>query len=130
MKQRITVEQLEGLNSEQQKKLIEWWQPKKGDFYIDYEWNMKHIVSSYDDEMIVDMFEELNIKKICLPLLSIGQCIEFLIGISESICLETTDYDFTESKVGTCIEDLLNNNLIGCEYELIDALWEAIKESL
>jgi hypothetical protein len=36
----------------------------------------------------------------------------------------------TKSRVGICIEDLLNNNLMGCEYELIDALWESVKESL
>lgn len=128
MKQRITLEQLKELNQEQQNNLRSWWKPQIGDLF-GFDTYINEQLFDTEDMDYIEIFNK-EIKPKSLPLLSIGQCIEYIIGISESICLETTDYDFTESRVGTCIEDLLKDNLMGCEYELIDALWEAVKESL
>jgi len=130
MKQIITVGQLQELSKEQKNRLREWWKPKTGD-HID--------VDGYGEAMIVHLFDEMSawysadnamnpkrthidtLKLRSTPLLSIGQCIELLKDINE--------IDITTRKMGT-IDFYFKRPMmeLAGKPELIDALWEAIKQ--
>ncbi len=83
MKQHLDPKDLDQLTDSGKQKLREWWKPKVGDFY-------KNIYSEGFDLIGVgcmsqececptmDRFDALDEKKMCLPLLSIGQMIQFL----------------------------------------------------
>ena len=92
MKQHITVEQLQELSYKQAIKLD------------------KIIIStSYEGGIYND-----GIDGMFLPLLSIGQMVEFLVGKQRNLC----------------IRFLLNENDCLDTKNLCDALWEAVKEVL
>ena len=106
MKRRITTEQLQELTQGQKAMLHEWWKPKTGDCYATN--NHEFVYSEYrDNEFEMGHMLERN----ALPLLSIGQMVEFL-------------------------EDELEDNNHYCEIrwckheELCDVLWQMTKESL
>ena len=117
MKQRITVEQLQELTEEQQQRLREWWKREFGDvFYItDYKNNKEAQLQVLDRswQLIVKEY-----RKEFLPLLSIGQMIELIEnnGVSWQNGLFLVD----------------SNLIIFKSYggELVDALWQAVKEIL
>lgn len=101
MKQNITPKQLNELSKKGKEKLGRWWYGKKVEAF-EYEFNLTE-----------------------LPLLSIGQMIEFL-------------DEYTNIGELVKIERLRGNNgwivdagsIVTDEEELIDNLWEAVKEIL
>ncbi|KIL35857.1 hypothetical protein SD71_10710 [Cohnella kolymensis] len=73
MKQRITKIQLREISDEQKEQLREWWNPQYGDaYYYPKVDSTGHVPSGYLGWELDDM------KTRVLPLLSIGQMIEFL----------------------------------------------------
>lgn len=132
MKQRITVEQLNELTEGQRENLREWWKPRAGDYF-------EALTSNPLNRVINEVNSGGNwldtngmgwMKQDCLPLLSIGQCIEFLndrtaeqpLGYNDAGCFYTVQIGPRGAGEG-----------IGSQYvgeELIDALWSAVKASL
>jgi hypothetical protein len=116
MKQRITVKELEKLTDAQKGILRDWWKPSEGDF----------VTGDGQDGayMCMGQLEVDNlIKENVLPLLSIGQMIQFiqehkplLKGISKN--------RFNQWFVN------IDNGMLGYKDELCDALWEATKQLL
>lgn len=100
MKQHITINDLNTLSEEGKKRLRAYWKPKEYDLYYS---------ESYSGEPIV--YEErigLEYKGEQLPLLSIGQMIEFL--IKDTIYVVYGPIELEEN--------------------LADILWSAVKEVL
>jgi len=127
VKQRITVEQLKELTPEQQERLREWWRPEEGD-YIYYQppqclcHSRKAMIVELDgdtekgDAFLRDEHMYRYLKSECLPRLSIGQCIELLNGTRIDIKRSGLNNPFT-----------FNDKK---QPELIDALWQTVKEVL
>jgi hypothetical protein len=124
MKQHITVEQLSELSSIERKKLQNWWKPQPGDklAYIDgidsrEDWLVEYDVMWYfaDAHSLEQFITMMRDGDTILPLLSIGQMIEFLGDEVFSI----------EFEVDMWFVKLQYNNYN--ERELADALWEAVK---
>lgn len=114
MKQHIKPEQLEELSPQGKVKLRAWWKPQSTDFINDKHYQdgvsintaFENIYTKQDVLDIVDSDPDL------LPLLSIGQMIEFLEFNGE---LEHTS---------------LGIEIYWKKGELADALWEAVKKLL
>lgn len=113
------------LSPEQRERLREWWMPEDGDWFADYE---KDECVVLKDEVVSWHCPDNN----CLPLLSIGRCIELLksrwtdrVNISESL---------GKYRVQTINAVVQNHAYIKERVyvadELIDALWRAVKEVL
>jgi len=143
MKQRITVEQLKELTDEQRERLRDWWKPDIGDKYVIFHKRSHRccFVTGYGITGILkDRVQEHRLKleyagvwyykgtwhakRLCFPLLNIGQCIEIL--------LDLDGLKYVYDRYG-----LLNNKYVYLGWEewdegteLIDALWEAVKEIL
>jgi len=135
MKQHITPEQLQELTPEQQDRLREWWKPEKGDrfVWIPVTHINNHRSSKYSYSKRVFLFyaaskcgeytflyfpgkRKENVKlRECLPILSIGQCIELL---AEKDLLQLQSI-FTKICLGILSVD-----------ELINVLWQAVKAVL
>ena len=116
MKQHITVKQLNELSNIQgKKKLRKWWKPKAGDKILMYEDQVKVLLEGY-----LPMEKE---KHNLLPLLSIGQMIEFLD--------EKDDYFRSWYTKGISTKEYKDRNF-SWKYkeEICDKLWEAVKEML
>lgn len=127
MKQRITVEQLNELTDEQKDKLREWWEPEEGDWYS-YTCVYIHTpvkeygctgVYAYD-------YDKGQEPPDFLPLLSIGQCIG-LLNTSENYKGDVMSIE--ETGTGWAINKPFSVETIESS-ELIDALWDAIKQAL
>lgn len=123
MKQHITPEQLAELTPAQREALREWWRPAEGDmFYI------KHGVTGVIHLLPIctppimwvgnDPGYEFR-KAESLPLLSIGQCIEYL---EDKRIDWPGELFFLKSPIGIVRKDYNG--------ELIDALWTEIKAVL
>lgn len=139
MKQHIERKQLEELTSEQKKKLMDWYEPKIGDLLFDkYHWDSIHdetelIFLSREYYKVycaynlftpeITKFDMNEWKEILLPLLSIGQMIEFLGFDLDSIRNEGTDWVINQDVKGAIYE-------WGKKIELCDALWQSVKEKL
>lgn len=138
MKQHITVEQLNELTNEQKERLREWWQPQEGDKVLFGNDAIVFVIESTRNDYLRP--DHMKINNAWLPikegknsyysLLSIGQCFQLL-----------RDFDyFEEGYFDECGLYNHNNKLdvqIGIIWvgmwrgnELIDALWEAVKETL
>lgn len=140
MKQHIDVKQLQELNEVQKKKLQNWWVPNKGDFYGELEFNYSCPQDGYLEcgsdfcprcgrKVIEKSFYQLNFihydpaNVLCkfstndLPLLSVGQMIEFL-AEHQGDSLDIYIWNDTEEPV--C------NSMGG----VCDALWKMVKEIL
>lgn len=131
MKRRISTAELMELSPEQQEKLREWWSPKEGDWWKP--------ISSDEPQLLADHLKECcrrecghdsledwgnYLRKHCLPILSVGQCIELLgenlIGIEQyDDWWEVKRWDGENGKSCSSVKTIL-----------IDALWEAIKSIL
>lgn len=138
MKQHITVEQLNQLSEEAKERLREWWEPNEGDWFYDY---TRRDYTYSDDltnqyagqwvEMLYssrgDDYESIYPKELALPLLSIGQMIEFLVINGRPIKVDRyRDWHIFDASDGdvflTWDKDIFP--------ELCDALWEAVKHVL
>lgn len=108
MKKHITPEQLQELSPEQQEGLRDWWKPQIGDVFV-YENKIMPVLYADHKVIIVEPYDKYN-KEFCLPLLSIGQCIE-LLG--------------AEKVFRMCQGPILAAVFEGVE--LIDALWNIVK---
>lgn len=132
MEQRITPEMLAELSDEQKERLRKWWKPQQGDWvynghceallHTDADtgwimWGGYFYISKADswDDAIPE------IKTACLPLLSIGQCMELL-------------RDKAPWQLGELLGDIIMPDIVvdknGKELELIVALWQAVKAAL
>jgi hypothetical protein len=115
VKRRITVEQLQELTEEQKKKLNEWWRAEGFRLYdIAYDEKLGEKVNVCNQEYI-----DLTINS--LPLLDIGQMIEIL-----GHRLSKIDYDGFINNYYVQIREVATYG----KYELVDALWEAVKNVL
>ena len=130
MKQNITAEQLNKLSEKGKEKLIQWWKPVFGDKFMNWAgevfYGEQHGSDdeSYTPDKIYYAGSEAEGKEKDLPLLSIGQMIEFL-GL-EVVCLENEGNYYSVKTLKH-----LNYHTEPEEYpELCDALWEACKEVL
>jgi hypothetical protein len=115
MKQHITVEQLEQLTQKGTKRLNTWWKPERGDVVHIWDDNIDGYIE-YDGKKAGYMVNARTVvgyqkKEDLLPLLSIGQMIEFLI---EDHPNGFEDFLFTREFHGN----------------LCDQLWSACKEVL
>ncbi len=109
MKQRITKKQLKELNKEQLKKLMEWWEPIQSLDVIQVDGLIYYLCE----------LEHITAKEI-LPLLNIGQMIEFL-----------GDYiDILDLREKWTVREMIPGMKLYEYDELCDALWEAVKEKL
>ena len=162
MKQHISAEQLSELTQEQKDRLREWWEPSLHDLFMcgenaspltvrktTYEGSkiycgvqdvpLRFYIQSkltYEDYCL-DKKDTYRHKSQCLPLLSIGQCIELL---KDKGTLQEGYVD--EYGLGCLVDDTyLNGSVKSCwqlgiiwaieKYpEFIDALWQAVKEVL
>jgi hypothetical protein len=114
MRQRITIEELNELTDEQKVRLKEWWKPHFGDFFIWFgQSDQEDIVlgHEYTHEKcarINSLQEGLRLEfNDCLPLLSIGQCIEILQSSNTDWTPNGSDWD---------------------EPDIIEVLWNKIKK--
>ena len=146
MKQHIGVEQLSELTDAQREKLREWWKPSLHDLFMcgenaspltvrktTYEGSkiycgvqdvpLRFYIQSKltHEDYCLDKKDTYRYKSQCLPILSIGQCIE-LIGSK----LSDIDYDIFINNYYVRVMD--KGTYGNCE--LIDALWRAVKEVL
>lgn len=125
MKQHITIDQLNELSEQGKEKLREWWKPQVGHMVL---WD--HLSGPLTrngecmwDDLTKDDFE----KDDYLPLLSIGQMIEFLNENSMRI----TRQDHEGAECWYIEHSKFDNNKIWMFIpELCDALWEAVKQVL
>lgn len=123
MKQRITVDQLQELTTDQQEILRRWWNPQIGDVCANEYNEEEHVVVD------LDKFQK-DTEFSLLPLLSIGQCIELLENSGRFKGLHKSDTD-GEYKVYIILnDDHGENDYIKSGRQLIDALWEAVKQIL
>lgn len=129
MKQRITVDQLKELSPEQQERLRERWKewrkPEEGDRFATPE--HEHFIGETDG---MGGTFQLYDYKYALPLLSIGQLIQLL--KEHDKCLSITHLmNYTDGKNYWCWQvELRHLNAWEKSYELVDALWEVLKEIL
>lgn len=139
MKQNITADQLQQLSPEQLDKLQTWWLERIhcGDLF-DIEDDCDHFASAFKCvgrchtkgqmnapiNIIVDDYGREFSPKDCKPLLSIGQCIELLTENKDSNA--TIERNYTDNGLLWFVD-----SKGGAESpELIDTLWESVKEAL
>lgn len=150
MKQHITTIQLNELSDEGKGKLREWWKPRKGDRYINkFSKSRKRIefwvlVPHAEECCGGDHCEnhnnyELEVSDDSLPLLSIGQMIEFLNDKCESFeILKNGEWNYDENEKDEVVE-----YKFGCTtkshggdredsygYDLCDVLFNMIKKMI
>jgi len=131
MKQRISVEQLKELSPEQQERLRAWWKPKQFDVYYEEFADGDGYIGSIERESYIP-------SKEASPLLSIGQCIELLGTKCLVNCPKKQWHVAIIGDVmpvykwadGECINESELNTKHFYSKELIDALWQAVKEVL
>jgi hypothetical protein len=126
MKQRITAEQLNELSQKGKDKLRDWWRPEEGDWYCHTKKTKQYtILNSNDSDWGMDYYQGDKPRKKDLPLLSIGQMIEFLDDNNEkSIFFDWEKYlDVSVYPDGEIAFEITPKGFC-------DALWEAVKEVL
>ena len=122
MKQHITIEQLNELSDKGKDRLREWWKPEMGDLVHDGDTRSVEPIMCCEDE--VDKCIDLP-----LPILSIGQMIEFLFDKDFGPIITSNDTAFywivePEKKLDCWKKYSYEDS------ELCDALWEATKDIL
>jgi len=128
MKQKITVKQLDELSEKGKKKLREWWKPKEGDWILNKaihpKSGKKHKIELCLSSPTAFVWEQMINN--ALPLLSIGQMIEFL----DYHLLDIVTY-CEDNKIIKYEVDLFPRKLVYFKNKnLCDALWLAVKEIL
>lgn len=147
MKQHITIEQLNELSEKGRERLREWWKPQEADYvyHVAHEdcWASEMLLGTepypYSDEHCLQFHVLGNNKEQeeYLPLLSIGQMIEFLDenGHDFNIDFIGRDVRLSNKKGGWGVFSDNDGESIYVDShrtkeELCDALWEAVKEIL
>lgn len=140
MKQHIAPEQLQELSEEQKERLRRWWVVREGDrFFAKGKWEDIAGESALGCVESYDFDGESWDKKDCLPLLSVGQCIELLEekypnGISFHSdwgdCSEVWIVLVQDTQGDDPPDSFIDRITITRDHELIDALWQAVKEVL
>lgn len=135
MKQHLSINDLNQLSEKGKIKLREWWKPEYGDFVaIKYYFQRKYREKIYIDELGYDLVDEVmgitDLNESALPLLSIGQLIQFLDEHNPS----GKGFSKIDATKGT---DGLNYFWVVVQYdkyykelELCDSLWMAVKDIL
>jgi len=128
MKERITLEQFKELTIDQAIKLKKLWQPKMYDVIMVSD--KTYAVNDFHFKTVTILEENCGfLKEFCMPLLSIGQCLEILEQNFScvSICI------IPEVKEKFCLHLWKNESdyeteplMIYSEND-IDALWEGVK---
>ncbi len=135
MRQYITVDQLNELAPEQKERLREWWGPQDYDVVYHPGYNINPI-SYYEHNQTIYLNHGEVTSKVekedCLPLLTIGQCIELLFDIGgydeTSGLFIGISRHYAEIFKGWCnCEEGITE---GKSHILIDALWQAVKKVL
>lgn len=145
MKQYISEKQINELSGEGKERLGEWWEPVRGDLCVHDYGGVCVITNNHTYELVagyeprpgvkVDVQIMKMPKKEFLPLLSIGQMIEFLDEhIDSSISSLAIDRGEHQWHV-YALDSIPTKPGIGngCPFvvpELCDALWEATKKIL
>lgn len=132
MEQRISVAQSNELNDGQKERLREWWEPAGDDvFWVDGEGLViRHDAYQEFGQLVPQFYVNGRMipKTKCLPLLSIGQCIELIASKTNEMGLQfyntTCDWHVWLGNYGGRMKrDWL-------EDELITTLWQAVKTIL
>lgn len=141
MRQQLTAEDLSQLTPEQQDKLRAWWKPEEWDmciyhdevcpvFMIDenYEYRGKRGVYLWLDD--VGSGNPPVLKDECLPILGIGQLIQLLESYDK--CLNVTNVILGDEYGNKFTWEVKLRHLGKYIYkeELVDALWQVVKEIL
>ncbi|WP_240416734.1 hypothetical protein [Paenibacillus periandrae] len=126
MRQMITIDQLNELDSNQKEQLRKWWNPSENDYYILNLHNSNPVLKVGKSEK----------KEYSLPLLNIGLCID-IIDKSNSVGFmlmrehETFSLFFAHKPThpsgeidGWTVSEIEDD---GNSCELIDYLWESVK---
>ena len=121
MKQHITTEQINGLSKKGQGRLRRWWKPRDGDWYA-------HSSHRAWFTMLAHGAAKLE-KNDNLPLLSIGQIIEFLDDTTGENFRTVGSKDVSQRSIGSPWHHWFTIHW-NEDMELCDALWEAVKEVL
>lgn len=129
LRQHITPQDLDQLTDLGKQKLREWWKPTPGDFFSgSWPYEHKKLVGEDSDGYGSELMQVIENKDNYLPLLSIGQMIQFLdehgnFGMSKC---ETQD-----PAVGVWELDSNDEWIVEAQNkELCDALWSACVEVL
>lgn len=131
MKQRITEEQLNELTEDEKEKLCDWWNPEESDWVLGGRFGPNTIcdVKNKTSEITICMeCVDYSTKNNYLPLFSIGQCIDFIKKHNFEFSIGFND--FGNFWVVQFAEKTIENLKYFHGEELIDALWEAVKEGL
>jgi len=130
MQQHITIEQLNELSPKAKKKLQQWWKPQWEDVMYNPnnpEMGEHQLISQWTVDLTHKAKEE------CYPLLSIGQCLEFLNDYINELTINVSEQRFY---FVFSYKDKFNNLSIdkkradGKLGQFIILLWEAVKEVL
>lgn len=122
MKQRITVEQVRELAPYQLEKIRTWWQPKLCDVVLYRERELCCVTNARENDLVLvghGFYNAFSQKEHAIPLLSVGQMMEFL--QQTGIYITTFEDIFGwHVKIGDVKKYSASN--------LCDALWGAVKE--
>ncbi len=144
MKKQVDVFEYAELSNIQRQTLRDWWEPQVHDgVLVDFVRNGRKywhvgVVTGFtlnkEIEVYLDDFSGRNSfsKDKCLPWLDIGQCIEFLrekdfAELQKVMLLMFTPRWVIGPTQTTCP---MNDNEMVAPIELIDALWQVVKEAL
>lgn len=119
MKQHISTDQLQQLTPLQQDKLREWWEPRRFDIFTKNGSEFSFMASD-GHNALWEGGSRIGTKDECLPLLSIGQCIELL----REKDIDALAHEFWQQAYG------IEGNDFDVVDELLDRLWESIKSIL
>lgn len=122
MKQHITIEQLHEMTDDQKEYLRKWWYPRQYDVVLDVQHDHQFSIY-YQDGTIGDSYHDY-MKDDCLPLLSIGQMIEFISTASKPKITEAYALpDYPDGRWSVFVFS------VGTFYdeELCDALWKGVR---
>jgi hypothetical protein len=130
MKQHITPKQLEELSEQGKEKLRAWWKPQEGDWFMCLCHGEKHLLHDDNDEGCEvgnDYFHRFNDIEKPLPLLSIGQMIQYLDEHRDKddfvpLAIDKGEYEWHVYSV--------SKKPSYRSVELCDCLWEAVKKEL
>lgn len=132
MKQRISIEDLNTLTDEQKERLRSWWVPQKGDIVLrDYDKAEYVVIRTYDGpakedntRWFVGLDNHAGISnKDCLPLLTIGQMIEF----ANPIRMEYKAWEYDDFKRDEWVVELAGG-WIYHNINLFTAIFDAVKQ--